>query len=253
MSSSDLAAVEQLLSSHSVPADLVTVKSNPRAKRLIFKASLKKGVEIIVPKDKDSLWIIDTVASKISWIKSTRKHVRDGRSQLKPATISLKALDENWSVQYTEHKPATNKLTLNGDHSLSITTDSKDPFRSARQLQQWFHQRAKLSLLPWISSLAEERNLKFNRIYIKNQVSRWGSCSMKRNINLNRNLLFIPHHLVEYVLHHELTHLEHLDHSDRFWTAFTHVLPNCGELRRELRQLELTDTPLWASPRLEKL
>ena len=57
LTSSDLAAVEQLLSSHSVPADLVTVKSNPRAKRLIFKASLKKGVEIIVQKDKDSLWI----------------------------------------------------------------------------------------------------------------------------------------------------------------------------------------------------
>ena len=206
-----------------------------------------------MPKGKDSSWVIDTVTSNISWIKSSRNYVRDGRRQLKPVTINLKALDENWSVQYREHKPATNKLTLSGDHSLSITTDSKDPFHSARQLQQWFHQRAKLSLLPWISSLAEERNLQFNRIYIKNQVSRWGSCSIKRNINLNRNLLFIPHHLVEYVLHHELTHLEHLDHSGRFWTAFTHVLPNCGELRRELREVELTDTPLWASPRLEKL
>ena len=253
MTSSDLAAVEQLLSSHSVTTDLITVKLSPRAKRLIFKASLKKGVEIIVPKNTDSSWVIDTVASKISWIKNSRNYVTDGRSQLKPATISLKALDENWSVRYIENKPATKKLTLSGDHSLSITTDSKDPFHSGRQLQQWFHQRAKLSLLPWISSLAEERNLKFNRIYIKNQVSRWGSCSIKRNINLNRNLLFIPHHLVEYVLHHELTHLEHLDHSDRFWTAFTHVLPNCGELRRELREIELTDTPLWASPRLEKL
>ncbi|HIM55790.1 MAG TPA: M48 family peptidase, partial [Candidatus Latescibacteria bacterium] len=46
-----------------------------------------------------------------------------------------------------------------------------------------------------------------------------------------------PKGFVEYVLHHELTHLEHLNHSGRFWSSFTRVLPGCRELRREMRSL----------------
>ncbi len=165
----------------------------------------------------------------------------------------IETLSETWSVDYARVDEIPKGLMVNGEHILTVGVDPRDVFHGARKLQGWFHQKARASLLPWLASLAEDRRLSFKRTYVKNQVSLWGSCSKKRNINLNRNLLFLPKHLVEYVLHHELTHLDHLNHSKRFWSTFTRVLPNCRDLTRELRLLYPSDIPLWASPGLDSV
>jgi len=251
MSTPDLSQIHKLLSKHAVPNDLIIVRSSSRAKRLIYKSSLKKGVEIVVPHGVASSWVVEMTENRISWIKIAQQNVREGRGQLNPTQIDLKALGETWSVDYVRVDEVPKGLMVNREHTLTVGVDPKDVFSVARKLQGWFHQKARASLLPWLASLAEGRELGFNRTYVKNQVSLWGSCSEKRNINLNRNLLFIPKHLVEYVLHHELTHLEHMNHSERFWRAFSRVLPNCRELRGELGSLSLDDVPLWDSPGLE--
>jgi hypothetical protein len=181
------------------------------------------------------------------------RHVREGRSQINPTQFDLKALGETWSVDFEKVDEVRNGLLVSGEHTLTVGEDPKDVFHVARKLQGWFHQKARASLIPWLASLADGRGLRFNKTYVKNQTSLWGSCSNKRNINLNRNLLFIPKHLVEYVLHHELTHLEHPNHSKRFWSTFTRVLPACWELRRELRSLRADDMPLWASPGIDSI
>ena len=165
----------------------------------------------------------------------------------------IETLSETLSADYARVDEIPKGLVINGEHTLTVGVAPRDVFCVAHKLQGWFHQKARASLLPWLASLAEDRGLRFNRTFVKNQVSLWGSCSEKRNINLNRNLLFLPEHLVEYVLHHELTHLEHLDHSGRFWSSFSRVLPDCTELRRELRSLNPDNMPLWASPGLNSV
>ena len=249
----DLRPVHRLLNKHAVPDDLVVVRLSSRAKRLIFKSSVVKGVEIVVPHGAGSSWVAEIVENIIPWIKSAEQHVKEGRGQLNPTHINLKALGETWSVDYGAVDEVPKGLLDNGLHALTVGLDPKDVFCVARKLQGWFHQKARASLLPWLASLAEDRGLRFNRTFVKNQVSLWGSCSQKRNINLNQNLLFLPEHLVDYVLHHELTHLEHLDHSGRFWSSFSRVLPDCTELRRELRSLNPDNMPLWASPGLNSV
>ena len=72
-----------------------------RAKRLIFKSSIKKEVEIIVPYGTDLSWAAEIAENRISWIRSAQQHVRKTRSQLKPTQIDLKALDETWTVDYS--------------------------------------------------------------------------------------------------------------------------------------------------------
>ena len=247
----DLRPVHRLLNKHAVPDDLVVVRLSSRAKRLIFKSSVIKGVEIVVPHGAGSSWVAEMVENIIPWIKSAEQHVKEGRGQLNPTHINLKAMGETWSVDYGAVDEVPKGLVVNGEHALTVGVDPRDVFCVARKLQGWFHQKARASLLPWLASLAEDRGLSFNRTYVKNQVSLWGSCSKKRNINLNRNLLFLPKHLVEYVLHHELTHLDHLNHSGRFWSSLTRVLPACRELRLELRSLSPDDIPLWASPGID--
>ena len=248
---SDLIDIRNILSEHAIREDLVAVRMSSRARRLLFKSSLKKGIEVVVPHDAASSWVMDMTKNRIPWIRSAQQHVTEGRSQLNPKQIDLKALGETWSVDYARVNEIPKRLLVNGKHTLKVGVDPKDVFLAARKLQEWLHQKARAALVPWLAELAEDRELSFKRTYVKNQVSLWGSCSKKRNINLNRNLLFLPEHLVEYVLHHELTHLEHLNHSKKFWNSFTRVLPDCRGLRREIRSINPDDMLLWASPRMD--
>ncbi|MQF70182.1 M48 family metallopeptidase [SAR202 cluster bacterium AD-804-J14_MRT_500m] len=250
---SNLDQIHELLSRHGVPDDLSTVRLSSRAKRLIFRSSVIKGIEIIIPHGVKPSWVLEMIKTRLSWVKSAQRHVSKGRGQLNPTRINLKALDETWSVKFGKFGEVQNGLIEDDEHTLLVGVDPGDIFYVARKLQGWFHQKARTSLIPWLGSLAEDRDLSFNKVYVKNQTSLWGSCSKKRNINLNRNLLFIPQHLVEYVLHHELTHLEHLDHSPRFWRSFSSVSPDSQKLRRELVSLNPDDIPLWASPGLHKI
>ena len=85
----DLRPVHRLLNKHAVPDDLVVVRLSSRAKRLIFKSSVIKGVEIVVPHGAGSSWVAEMVENIIPWIKSAERRVREGRGQLNPTHIDL--------------------------------------------------------------------------------------------------------------------------------------------------------------------
>jgi predicted metal-dependent hydrolase len=72
------------------------------------------------------------------------------------------------------------------------------------------------------------------RITFRKMYTRWGSCSSHDNISLNRNLRYLPHHLVEYVVCHELVHLRELNHSPAFWALMTQYMPDWKQRRKEL-------------------
>jgi len=99
MPTPDLSQIHKLLSNHAVPDDLIVVRLSARAKRLIFKSSLKKGVEIVVPHGAASSWVAEMTENRIPWIKTAQQHVREGRSQLNPTQSALKA-DESVEGQH---------------------------------------------------------------------------------------------------------------------------------------------------------
>jgi predicted metal-dependent hydrolase len=76
------------------------------------------------------------------------------------------------------------------------------------------------------------------RISIRNQRSRWGSCSEKGNLNFNFRLLFLPGHLVDYVVVHELCHCREFNHSPAFWGLVVSALPDYEDRITELRTYE---------------
>lgn len=90
-----------------------------------------------------------------------------------------------------------------------------------------------------VDYFAKKYNFSYNRIAIRNQRSRWGSCSVKRNLNFNFRLLFIDRDLADYVIVHELCHLREMNHSHNFWREVEGILPNWREKRRKLKKVKL--------------
>ena len=77
---------------------------------------------------------------------------------------------------------------------------------------------------------------KYNKVTIKNHKSKWGSCSKKGNLNFNYRIVFLPKHLVEYIVVHELCHLGELNQSQKYWRLVEKTLPNYKDLIAELKR-----------------
>lgn len=74
----------------------------------------------------------------------------------------------------------------------------------------------------------------FSKIFIKNQKTRWGSCSRKQNLNFNYKIIFLPQKYQDYIIVHEMCHLKEFNHSKKFWALIAKVLPNYLDIKKEL-------------------
>ncbi len=98
---------------------------------------------------------------------------------------------------------------------------------------------AKAYLPGRLRELAAQYGFEFNQVRIKHNVSNWGSCSSKKNINLNLNLMRLPAELRDYVMLHELCHLRQMNHGPEFKALLASVCPDWQRLRAELKEYRL--------------
>ena len=96
-------------------------------------------------------------------------------------------------------------------------------------------ERAKRELPVRLRELAAEQGLVVAGVSIRNQRSRWGSCSRRGHISLNWRLVEMPESVRDYVMIHELMHLKRMDHSPAFWALVTAACPESAAARRWLR------------------
>ncbi len=80
-------------------------------------------------------------------------------------------------------------------------------------------------------------NFRYNKVIIKNITSRWGSCSKSGNLNFNYKLIYLSDDLATYVVAHELSHLQEMNHGKKFWLLVSQTVPNWQILRKQLKNI----------------
>ena len=96
-------------------------------------------------------------------------------------------------------------------------------------------QKAKEYIPERVAYYAQIMNVSYVRITIRNQVSRWGSCSTKGNLNFTGLLMLTPPEVIDYVVVHELCHLKEMNHSKKFWAEMEKMIPNYKEQKKWLK------------------
>ena len=95
---------------------------------------------------------------------------------------------------------------------------------------------ARRILVKRLDELAKAYGFKYNRVFIRNQKTRWGSCSSKNNINLNVKLVRLPERLTDYVIIHELIHTRIKSHNKKFYAELELIVNDRKSLDRELKK-----------------
>lgn len=121
---------------------------------------------------------------------------------------------------------------LLGDHRIEIEPD-KGGARAGIKKKLW--ELARSELPARVSELAAEHGLTVKRVSVRDQRSRWGSCSTRGVVSLNWRLIQAPEFVRDYIIVHELMHLREMNHSARFWKLVYEAFPQTEEAERWLR------------------
>jgi predicted metal-dependent hydrolase len=117
--------------------------------------------------------------------------------------------------------------------------NQNEKVRPPLELSNGEKRKAKKYLIERLNYLSNKYGFTYNRVFIRNQRTRWGSCSSRDNISLNMKLVRLPQELQDYVILHELVHIKHKNHSHKFWYAMDKLVGDSRQLRRQMRQYRL--------------
>ncbi|GAB6189025.1 M48 family metallopeptidase [Marinitoga arctica] len=101
---------------------------------------------------------------------------------------------------------------------------------------KWYKSRAKEIITQRVDYYSNLMNLKYNKIYIRDQKTRWGSCSGKNNLSFNFRIIMAPMRKIDYIIIHELAHIKHKHHRKEFWDYVKHYCDDYLESRKWFKE-----------------
>jgi hypothetical protein len=229
-----------------------SVRRSKRAKRVQLSVTPEKGLVVVIPERFAERHVPSIVEERREWIRVAFENLAAERAfyterakePLVPLTIELRALGERRSVVLQPQNGTPLRVKERGPYQLVVSGDY-DEIHAQKALQRWLARRTKTDIVPWLNELGEARSLVVRGTSVRNQRTRWGSCSADGRISINQNLLFLPRRLARLVLVHELSHLRELNHSPRFWQILKEEEPDLDALSEEL-DLAWRFIPRWA-------
>lgn len=100
-----------------------------------------------------------------------------------------------------------------------------------------YKEQTRMFVLDRLNYFNQFYNFEYKRISIRDQKSRWGSCSSQKNLNYNYRLCLLPQELAEYIVVHELCHIQEMNHSSRFWQLVAQTIPDYKLRQKKLKSI----------------
>ncbi|QAU12514.1 M48 family peptidase [Halorubrum sp. BOL3-1] len=174
-----------------------------------------RGVTVVVPNAAD-VQPTEVLRGNAAWVVEKQQNFERYREQVPDRTFEA---GETFPLLGTERKlviePARSHTITDDEIRLRESTVEQSTVKQVlenvyrREARNYFSKRA--------SHYAEQMGVEYDQIQVRNQRTRWGSCSTTGTISLNWRLMLAPPEIVDYVIVHELAHLREADHGEEFW------------------------------------
>jgi predicted metal-dependent hydrolase len=204
----------------------VTIARHPRARRYVLRMAADGTLRLTVPRGASVKGGLSFVARQQSWIEKERARRAAQSAEWSASTVFW------WRGVRVSPAIGTDGVGI-GPDQLPIGSPAASPRRA---FEPWAREMATRELEPRCRALAAACGEPVRAVHIRNQRSRWGSCSPRRVIALNWRLIQTPPSVADYVMFHELMHLRQPNHSRRFWREVESVCPGWREAERWLRR-----------------
>ena len=221
-----------------------TLKRSPRAKYVRFEIKRDTGLTVVITKSYDKKLLPDLLHKRRRWIlknlgalesappSAPRYGIRDGDI--------VSYLGRQLRVVIERKRVGVNTVRFESERLIaSLRSDGES---AGKVLEGWYRTRAMEFIGRKAELVSARLGTTYNRLTIRGQRTRWGSCSHKGNLSFNWKLMMVPEDVIDYVVIHEMAHLKEMNHTKRFWKLVERHCPRWREHRKWLRenQAELT-------------
>ncbi len=211
------------------------VVRSPRRKKTITLSLDEQGLRVLAPVQTKREMVEALVEKRGAWIIAKQLELTEQLVQRRPP----KTLRSGETLSYLgrpyrlKRVPDLPEARMWGSY-LQVPEGTIDEVYAA--LRDWYWRRAEEKLVARVAHYAPKLGRSPTRILIREQKRRWGSCNANGELRLNWRIVMAPLSLIDYVVVHELVHLEHLNHSKAYWQRLGEILPNYKMRQKELAQ-----------------
>jgi predicted metal-dependent hydrolase len=204
-----------------------TIRRSPRARRIRVKVDPHDGVEVVIPQRATKREAQAAIAELRPWIDRRLQEAEQARARLAPPPGTVPFLGAHLRL----HHEAGRTRAHRKDDVLRVPEH-----RSSEALERWYRAEARREIAPRLVRATAALGRPHTTLAIRNQRTRWGSCSSTGAMSFNWRLVLAPEPVLDYVVWHEACHLVVMDHSRRFWALVERHVPDYREPRRWLRR-----------------
>jgi predicted metal-dependent hydrolase len=202
-----------------------------RARRYILRIRPDGTLRVTIPRGGSRVEATRFMHRHLAWVARERLRVRRAQTPVR-WTHGSRILLDGVPVEVLVEATESGAVARYGNRSTTVA----DPANVRGEIEADLRELARVRLIPQLADLAATLKLDVAGVSIRNQRTRWGSCSRKGVIALNFRLVQMPPEVAEYILIHELMHLRQQNHGPRFWRLVERACPMFRDSERWLRR-----------------